>query len=116
MLSNDSIALLKWFEKHDQWMTAEEIEKGCKTFDARNLKTLKTQKMVDTQLNLDGGNWTQYRINDAGKSYLQNIRAQRLPEIREWINTVIPIITFLAGLSLSDPIKAFFRWLFSLWN
>jgi hypothetical protein len=116
MLSNDAIKLLKWFEKHDEWKTSDEIQKSLNTFDSRDLKALKDKKMLDYQMNLDEGDWSQYRINDAGKAYLQNLRAQRLPELRDWINALLPVLTFLGGLLLSDPVKKFFRWLFDLFS
>ena len=39
-----------------------------------------------------------------------------LPEIREWINFLLPVITFLGGLFLSEPVKEFFRWFFDLFS
>ena len=116
MLSNDAAKLLKWLKDHDQWMTPDEIEKGCETFDAQDLKALKAKKMIDAQFNADSGSWVKYRINDQGDAYLQSLRAQRAPEIREWINTILPVLTFLGGLLLSDPVKGFFRWLFRLFS
>lgn len=114
MLSHDAVKLLKWLQEHDHWMTPKKIKKDCKVFNDRTFKALITGKMVKIRLAEDGDNWTEYRISDSGKAYLEDLRAQRLPELREWINTLIPIITFLAGLSLSDPIKAFLRWLMNL--
>lgn len=116
MLSNDAVKLLKWLEKNDQWMTPDEIKNGYKIFDPRDLKSLKDKTMVDKQLNLEGGDWNQYRINSDGKAYLQNLRAQRLPKVREWINFLLPVITFLGGLLASDPVREFFRWLFGLFS
>lgn len=111
MLSNDAVKLLKWLEQHDDWMAPEEIEKGCKTFDPRNLRELKDQKMVDTKLNIDDGSWVKYRINGVGEAYLQGLRAKRIPELREWLNTLLALIPFLAGVLLSEPVKALFRWI-----
>lgn len=116
MLSNDAVKLLKWLEKHDQWMTPNEIEEDYKNFDARDLKSLKDQKMVDVRLNMDEGSWVRYRIADPGKAYLQNLRAQRGPETREWINTLLPLLTFLSGLLLSNPVKEFLRRLLELFS
>lgn len=111
MLSNDAVKLLKWLETHDHWMTPNEIEKDCKTFDVRDLKTLKDKKMVDAQLNMDDGGWVKYRISNSGKAYLEGLRAQRLPELREWLNTLLALIPFLAGVIFSDSVKDFFRWI-----
>ena len=116
MLSNDAVKLLKWLEKHDQWMVPDEIGKGYETFNARDLKALKNNKMVDAQLNADDCSWVKYRISDQGKAYLESLRAQRAPEMREWINTILPALTFLGGLLLSDPVKKFCRWLFGLFG
>ena len=116
MLSNNAAKLLKWLKEHDQWMTPDEIKSGYKPFDARDLKALKLAEMIDAQFNADSDSWVKYRINDRGDAYLQSLRAQRAPEIREWINTILPAATFLGGLLLSDPVKGFFRWLFRLFN
>ena len=111
MLSKDAVKLLKWFEQHDDWITPDKIEEDYKNLDARDLKALKDQKMVDTQLNMDDGSWVKYRINGVGKAYLQGIRDQRLSELREWVNTVIAVASFLSGVTFSEPVKAFFRWI-----
>lgn len=86
MLSNDAVKLLKWLEQHDKWMTPDEIKSKCKTFNPRDLKALKTQEMVDTQLNMDGGGWHQHRISDLGKAYLEGARYARMTNIREWMS------------------------------
>lgn len=116
MLSNDSVKLLEWLRQHDEWMTLDEIRSGYQSFDHRDLKSLKDQNMVDTKFNLEGSEWIQYRISNMGEAYLQNLRAQRAPEVREWINTLLPVITFLGGLLLSDPVKGLVRWFFGLFD
>ena len=112
MLSNDAVKLLKWFEEHDEPMTLNEIQAKCPFFDARSLKALTSKKMVKCRFADIDGEWATYRIDDPGKAYLDQIRAQRLPELREWVNFLLPVLTFLSGLMLSDPVKEFFRWLF----
>lgn len=114
MLSNDAFNLLKWLKKHDEWMTREKIEKDCKCFSDRSFRAIIDAKMVRNRLTMDENSWTEYRISDSGKAYLEDIRAQRLPELREWVNFLLPVLTFLGGLLLSDPVKSFFRWLFDL--
>ena len=98
MLSNDAVKLLKWLEKHDQWMTPDEIGRDCKTFDPRELKALKDDKMVDTQLNLDGGSWSQYRISDAGKAYLEGARYARAADVREWLSFGLSIAAIVISI------------------
>lgn len=115
MLSNDSLKLLKWFAKQDRWIKQEEIQ-SCKHFDDRSFNFLIAGKYLDRTFDLDGSQWAKYRISEFGKAYLKGLRARRLPELREWINAAIPLITFLAGLSLSEPIKTFLHWLLNLFT
>lgn len=110
MLSNDAVKLLKWMENHDKWMTPGKIKDNCKAFDDGAFKSLIAGKMVNARLTENGDSWVEYRISDYGKAYLEDLRAKRLPEVRDWINALLPILTFLGGLLVSDPVKAFFRW------
>lgn len=114
MLSNNAVKLLKWLEKNDRWLSQNQIESGCKSFENRAFRSLTSHKMVDSRLSEDSYDWAKYRINDHGKAYLDEVRSQRLPEFREWINTLLPLLSFIGGLLLSDPVKDFFRWVSSL--
>ena len=116
MLSNNAVKLLKWLKQHDRWMTVEEIRDGCTDFDDRAMKTIVKEKYVKSTFSTDDGSWVKYRIDEPGIAYLESISAQRLPELREWINTAIPVAAFLAGLSLSEPLKAFLDWFLSLFD
>lgn len=115
MLSNDAVKLLKWFEKHDEWITKTEIQRKCNVFDDRSFKALLTKDMIKSRLVDIDGEWAEYRIDDPGKSYLDGIRAKRLPELREWVNFLLPVLTFLGGLLLSEPVKNFVQWFLGLW-
>lgn len=114
MLSNDALKLLKWLEKHDQWMTKDQIAAGYKSFDDRSFKAITKEGCMETRLSESEGSWAEYRINAAGKAYLEAIPRQNLREMREWVNFLIPVLTFLAGLMLSDPVQCLIRWIWEL--
>ena len=105
MLSKDAIKLLKWFEKRDRWINLSEIKESYKNFDDRDLKTLKTENMIDAQLSINGKDWIDYRISSYGKAYLQKLRSNRFPKLMEWVNALIGLTTFISGVLLSDSIK-----------
>ena len=98
MLSNDAYKLLKWLEKHDRWMTQEEIEKECKCFNKRSLKAIITEILAETRLAEDGENWVEYRISDTGKAYLEGARDTRLADIREWMSFGLSVAAIVISI------------------
>lgn len=114
MLSNDAIKLLRWLNRHDQWMAPEKIKADCKKYNERAFRALLSHKMIDSRIALEGESWAEYRISDSGKTHLEGLSANKVSELREWVNTSTAFISFLAGVVFSDPVKGFFRWIWEL--
>ena len=110
-LSKRARKLLKWISKHDQWLTRDDIQQKCKTFDRFAFDAITAAKLVSMRRSGDRAQLIQYRINDAGLAYLEERKSKQLPEIRSWITAAVSIISFLSGLLLSDPLENFFKWL-----
>lgn len=113
MLSSNALKLLKWLSKQDRWINQKELE-DRRNYDERSLRFLVSENYLESSFDLDGGHWAKYRISEQGKAYLKEVNARRVPELRDWINTIVPVITFLAGMSFSEPIKKVLKWLVSL--
>ena len=113
MLSNDTIKLLKWMNKRNTWMTQNQIKADCKNFNEQSFKTITSEKLADSRF-ADGDSWVEYRISESGKVCLKESKIRKLLDVREWISFLIPVISFVGGILLSDYAKSLFRWLIGL--
>lgn len=101
MISNDAFKLLKWLKENDEWMDKKKIERECKHFSNRSFKAITEEKLAETRLS-SGSSWTEHRISDQGKAYLEGAKYARKTNIREWLlfcmsaaSIVISIIALL---------------------
>lgn len=110
-LSNRSRKLLKWISKQKRWLTKAEIQKEYKQFDGVAFDAIVKAKYVMMRRSGDRAQFVQYSISDAGRAYIEERVSELLPELRNWITAAISIASFLSGLLLSEPLRAFFDWL-----
>ena len=116
MISNGAYKLLKWMKEQDSWMSPSEISQKYKNFDERSLRAITDAKFLDKQFSYDESSWVKYRISESGRSYLEDVAGQQIREVREWISFLLPFLTFLGGLLLSDPVKSLVRWILELFS
>ena len=86
MLSSDTVKLLRWFSRHDKWMTSKTIEKDCKHFSSRSFRVLVKEKYLESRLSDIDGQWAEYRISDMGKACVEGARYARTADVREWMS------------------------------
>lgn len=107
-LSKDSIRLLKWLRRNDQWKYLSAIEKAYKNFDYRSFSAIKAEGFIDHCVFEDeipecdeyGQTYypEHYRISDAGKAYLEGYATRWIPELREWIAIGISIVALAVSI------------------
>lgn len=107
-LSKDSIRLLKWLRRNDDWKYQSEIEKQYKRYDYRSFRALNELKLIDHCVFEDEipeyDEYRQvyypehYRISDAGKAHLEGLPTRWIPELREWIAIGISVVALLVSI------------------
>lgn len=108
VLSKDSVNLLRWLSKHDEWKYLSEIEKQYRKFSYRSFKALKNGNLIESCVFEDEiPDWDEYgnqfypehyRISDAGKAYLESRISRWLPELREWIAIGISVVALAISI------------------
>lgn len=97
MISNDAFKLLKWLKENDEWMDKKKIERECKYFSNRSFKAITEEKLAETRLS-SGSSWTEHRISDHGKAYLEGARYARQTNIREWLSFGLSIAAIIISI------------------
>lgn len=110
-LSNRATKLLRWMNRHDKWVLRKDLQKAYKRFDDRSFQALAELHAVDFRTPEDAVPEVddygelyfeqEYRINDAGRAYLEELVTKRWGEIRAWVTLAIAIAAFaLSVISL----------------
>ena len=108
-MSKDTVKLLRWLRGQDRWMYESEIQKAFSNFDYRSFRTLVIDKYIDGAVFEDEfpeydeyGNVIypkQYRINDKGIAYLEELPRRWVLELREWIAIGISVAALLISIT-----------------
>lgn len=118
MLSKEAKALLRWFDRNDDWWFQNHIERIFPGYDYRLLEALVESHLVDHAITeesmacpkYDESFHTvfprQYRINDKGRAYLESLHASRWKEIRAWVTLAIAAAALVVSIiALFQPLQ-----------
>lgn len=114
MLSKKSAAILDWMASKKKPLHLEEIQRDCPDYEKASFRKLLDCGYVDTMLSLEDASWCVYKISPDGEAFQENQTREFWISFRDWTTALLPVVTFLAGLLMSEPIKAGLRWLVSL--
>lgn len=110
MLSRQALQLLKWMQKHDEWLYEWQIERSYPPYDYRLLRGLVENGLVDHDVPEDAvptvDEYQQevylehYRINDAGRAHLESRIGHTWREIRAWVTLAVAAAAFVVSVIL----------------
>lgn len=105
MLSVESVKFLKWLLKNDEWKYDSQLQVEYPAFEYRIFNALKADGYIDHCVDENevpeydeyGGMCypEQYRISDAGRGFLDNLKRQTWNDIRIWVTFAIALAAFI---------------------
>lgn len=105
MISKNSEKILRWMLRNDKWLYSSEIKSSYFECDYRVIRTLVDEELIDQAvfegeipyLNEYGEETydSHYRINDAGRAYIESRNSNRWKELRAWLTAIISVAAFV---------------------